>query len=89
MVKEVMKSKHNWGEVAPALITSYHKRPTSRFSKLETIVEEEPQVSQVFHKGAFVSLPLLFSGFLYIFFYRGCVMWKESYQFYCVGDHTN
>lgn len=76
MVKEV-KSIHNWGEVAPPLLTShyyhYYKR-SSCCSKLEPIIEEEPQVSQGLPKGVFVSLPLLFSAFLYIFLYRGLVI---------------
>lgn len=75
MVREV-KSIDNRGEVAPALLTSHYRRPSRCFT-LEPIIEEEPQVSQGFYKGVFVSLPLLFSGFLYIFLYRGLLMWKN------------
>lgn len=67
----MVKSIQNWGEVAPALITSnYYKRP-SRCFMLEPIIEEEPQVSQGLTKSVFVSFPFLFSGFLYIFLSRG------------------
>jgi hypothetical protein len=39
---------------------------------LETIIEEEPQVSLgLTKKSVFVSLPVLFSGFFYIFLSRG------------------
>ncbi|KAK7304720.1 hypothetical protein VNO77_42607 [Canavalia gladiata] len=69
----MVKSIHNWGEVAPALLTSHYKRP-SRFSKLEPIIEEEPQGSQMLHKSVFVSMPLLLSGFLYVVLYRGLLI---------------
>lgn len=67
----MVKSINNWGEVAPALVTSnYYKKPI-RYLMLETIIEEEPQVSQGLAKTVFVSLPVILSGFLYIFLFRG------------------
>jgi hypothetical protein len=72
MVKSI-----EWGEVAPALITStYYKRP-SRCCMLEPIIEEEPKVSQGLTKSVFVSLPLLLSAFFYIFLYRGLEIYMK------------
>lgn len=85
MVKQV-KSIDNWGEVAPTLLTSHYQRP-ARFSRLEPIIEEEPQVFESLHKGASVFFPLLLSGFLYIFLYRELLIWKN---FACVvGNNIN
>jgi hypothetical protein len=75
----MVKSIDNCGEVAPALLTSsyYYKRP-SRCFMLETIIEEEPQVSLgLTKKSVFVSLPVLFSGFFYIFISRGLEIWNS------------
>ncbi|KAL2343406.1 hypothetical protein Fmac_004691 [Flemingia macrophylla] len=68
-----MKSVHNWGDVAPALLIS-RSQNSSKFTKslkLETIMEEEPQGSKLLYKSTLVSFPLLFSGLLYIFLCRG------------------
>ncbi|KAG4999766.1 hypothetical protein D0Y65_020108 [Glycine soja] len=67
-----MKSVHYWGEVAPALLISHSRsRRSSNSFKLETIIEEEPQGSRLLLYKGVVSFPLLLSGFLYIFLYRG------------------
>ncbi|KAE9610526.1 hypothetical protein Lalb_Chr07g0187541 [Lupinus albus] len=72
MVRE-MKSILNWGEVAPTLLISHSRsrRYTNSFKKLEPIEEEHAQHGfKILYKGL-ISFPLLISGFLYIFLYRG------------------
>ncbi|KAG4990996.1 hypothetical protein AAZX31_09G084900 [Glycine max] len=72
MVNKVKSINKFWGEVAPTLLVlqSHYKR-SSRCSKLEPIIEEEPRGAGILNKGVFVSMPLLLSGFLYIFLFRG------------------
>ncbi|KAK7411685.1 hypothetical protein VNO78_03121 [Psophocarpus tetragonolobus] len=70
----MVNSIRKWGEVAPILLQSHYKR-SSLCSKLEPIMEEEsPQRVRILNKSVFVSMPLLLSGFLYIFLYRGAMM---------------
>ncbi|KAK7256053.1 hypothetical protein RIF29_29486 [Crotalaria pallida] len=69
MVRNV-KSIHNWGEVAPILLISKYRRSPRSF-KLEPILEEEPPHFDLLYKGVLASFPLLLSGLLYIFLYRG------------------
>ncbi|KAE9592746.1 hypothetical protein Lalb_Chr19g0132481 [Lupinus albus] len=69
MVRDV-KSINNWGEVAPILLISNHRKSISSFKLLDPIMEEEPQGFELLHKGLLASFPLLLSGFLYIFLYR-------------------
>ncbi|KAE9601076.1 hypothetical protein Lalb_Chr13g0293911 [Lupinus albus] len=66
-----MKTILNWGEIAPTLLISHSKsrRSSNSFKKLEPI-EEEQHDSKLLYKGL-IYFPLLFSGMLYIFLYRG------------------
>ncbi|KAK7304084.1 hypothetical protein RJT34_15108 [Clitoria ternatea] len=70
----MVKSFHNWGEVSPTLFISHYKRPSYGCFKLEPIIEEEPQRSQILPKGVFVSMPIVLSAFLYIFLFRGLLI---------------
>jgi len=67
------KSLPYFGEVAPIILHSHYRRRSSRFMKLETILEEEMQESISLCRAAHVSFPLLLSGLLYILMCRGVV----------------
>ncbi|KAI4300033.1 hypothetical protein L6164_033452 [Bauhinia variegata] len=70
MVNQV-KYIDNCGEVVPALIIYQHQK-SSKFSKLEPIIEEDTKVSEL-SKKIVISLPLLFSGIFCICLYVGVV----------------
>lgn len=65
MKKDQMRYMQSWGEVAPSLVLLTHQKPSSRFPKLETILEEGSENCFKFtshrHKGVLFAVPVVMS----------------------------
>lgn len=70
MVKMERRSIQNCGEVAPSLLVTPRKCCYSRFSKLEPIVEEEPENFIVMPKRMMFLVPVFISFLSYFLLYR-------------------
>ena len=67
----------NWIEVAPAPLISHQK--SSNSPKLEPILEEGSENSEVLQKGVFFVIPLLLSVGFYLFLHRDDQAWHDAF----------